>query len=236
MTGEQGRHALLTILGVSAGVATGLWLWRRSTDRVRYAPAGAWPPGLAEEVAASLRQDGELSRRPIDVDAIAEGVIELSGSVRTRAESERAVGVAQGSHGVYTVVNRLVVEDEEEHRRETRQRREDGAPELNSRSHSGMGVGMGTRRQSPDTDPDRPNDKQKILERELEPPQVEDVPEDEVDPLPPMGTVEAEELQPGVERAIREAGLEAEPEPEDEPAGVDGPAEDGEPTEGTERS
>jgi hypothetical protein len=185
MTGERGRQALLTILGVSAGVATGLWLWRRTSDRVRYAPAGAWPPGLAQEVASSLRGDEELSRRPIDVDSIAEGVIELSGSVRTRAEAERAVGVAQGSRGVYTVVNRLVVEDEEEHRLETRRRRENGAPELNSRGHSGMGVGMGTRRQSPDTDPDRPSDKQKILDRELEAPIVEDAPDTAVDDVEP---------------------------------------------------
>ena len=239
MTGERGRQALLTVLGVSAGVATGLWLWRRSVERVRYSPAGAWPPGLAQEVAASLSRDAALSRRPIDVDSIAEGVIELSGSVRTRAEAERAVGVAQGSRGVYTVVNRLVVEAEEEHRRENRRRRENGAPELHSRGHSGMGVGMGTRRQSPDTDPDRPSDKQKILERELDVGRVEDAPASGPDPVAEDDGTVSTELKPGDERAIEESGLDPEPRTAStprEPEGVEEASGEDESAEEAERS
>ena len=38
--------------------------------------------------------------------------MELSGSVWTREQAQRAVAVAQGVHGVETVVNRMDVEDE----------------------------------------------------------------------------------------------------------------------------
>ncbi|MEJ2501715.1 MAG: BON domain-containing protein [Gemmatimonadota bacterium] len=192
MVEERNRQALLAVLGVSAGVAAGLWLWRRWSGGTRYAPTGSWPPGLAQEIAASLRQDPDLRRRAIDVDAIAEGVIELSGSVRTREEAERAVGLAQASGGVHTVVNRLLVQEDEEQIRENLRRRANGAPEFRNRRHSGMGVGMGSRRQSAATDPDRPSDKQEILDRELDVGTVEDaaaeapaapMPEEPVDPV-----------------------------------------------------
>jgi hypothetical protein len=170
---ERDRQNLLGILGISAGVATGIaagyWWWRRRS--------GSWsdelerwghPRGSAQDVADAFRDDPKLSRRRIDVDTIAEGVVELSGSVRDRDEADRAVGIAQRTTGVYTVVNRLRVEDEETHRETTRRRWNDGAPELRERKHYGMGVGMGASRHSPATDPERPSDKQQMLERELD--------------------------------------------------------------------
>ena len=163
-------------------------------------------------MASSLRGDEALRRRPIDVDMIADGVVELSGSVRDRSEAERAVTMAQRTAGIYTVVNRLEVSAEESHRARTAARREDGAPELNTRGHSGMGVGMEARRQSPATDPDRPSDKQPMLERELEVGNVEDRPEGGPDPVSGAEAVDDNYFKPGDERAIREAGLDPEKE------------------------
>ncbi len=194
MIPDRSRQALWTALGVSAGVATGLWLWRRMGEREvphLSAPNG-WtrPRGSGAEVAEALQRDRTLGRRAVEVDSIAEGVIELTGAVETQDEARRAVQIAQGTRGVHTVVNRLTLEEEENHRQETQQRRADGAPELQERQHYGMGVGMGTRRQSPDTDPDRPSDKQKILERELEVANLEDAPDDGLDPIPGAGAVD----------------------------------------------
>ena len=176
MNVPRGKDTLWTIVGVTAGVAAGVWLWTRGREaawRERLAEAaderGRWVPrGSAQDVALALGSDGKLSRRRIQVDTIAEGVVELSGRVRSRQESQRAVDLAQSTTGVYTVVNRLIIGEEEEHLAEARKRWEDGAPELRERHHYGMGVGMGTRRQSPDTDPDRPSDKQRLIERELD--------------------------------------------------------------------
>lgn len=232
MIEDRRTQALLTVVGVSAGVATGLWLWRRSRVEPEYGPA-QWsrPRGLAQEVASSLRRDGTLGRRSIEVDAVAEGVIELSGTVHSREEADRAVGVAQRSTGVYTVVNRLLIEEEESKRAENRRRRANGAPEFQSRSHSGMGVGMGTRRQSPDTDPDRPSDKQKILDRALDVANVEDAPESGPDPISGPEAVESTPVKPGDEAAMRDAGLDPSPRPNSTPresVGLEGSAAGGE--------
>lgn len=217
MIPDRGRQALLTVLGVGAGVATGVWLWRRQETRERYVPAGPWarPRGSAQDVADALHRDSGLARRRIEVDAIAEGVVELSGAVRDREEADRAVALAQRTTGVYTVVNRLRIDEEETRRESTRRRWSEGAPDLRERHHYGMGVGMGTRRQSPATDPDRPSDKQRLIERELDPAKVEDLPDPDLDASPEDGAgaqaVLDPDIKPGDERAIREAGLDASP-------------------------
>jgi hypothetical protein len=194
---EIDRQRLLAVLGISAGVATGVaswwWLRRRAREEAAFARDWAEPRGSAQDVVEAFRTDPGLSARRIEVDAIAEGVVELSGSVRDRAEAERAVGIAQGTTGVYTVVNRLRIEEEESHREVTRRRWNDGAPELRERHHYGMGVGMGTPRHSPATDPDRPSDKQRMLDRELDVGRV-----DEAGPGPtPPESVEEEETDVG---------------------------------------
>ncbi len=224
MEQERNRQALLAVLGVSAGLAsaTGLWLWRRGQvqQRARATPGpSGWTRerGVGAEVAESLRRDRSLRARAIEVDSIADGVVELTGEVDTRAEARRAVAIAQGASGVYTVVNRLTLSEEESHLDETRQRRQNGDPSLAERHHYGMGVGMGTRRQSPSTDPDRPSDKQKILERQLEVANVEDPPEGEPNPISGDEAVESERVKPGDERAIREAGLDPSPRPDSTP-------------------
>lgn len=221
MIPDTSKQALWTALGVSAGVATGLWLWRRQGEREvpqLSAPRG-WtqPRGSGAEVAEALRRDRTLGRRSVEVDSIAEGVIELTGQVATQAEARKAVEIAQSTRGVYTVVNRLTLEEEESHLSETQRRRRDGAPELQERHHYGMGVGMGTRRQSPDTDPDRPSDKQKILDRELDVANVEDAPEGGPNPISGAEAVESSRVKPGDEMAIEDAGLDPSPRPTSTP-------------------
>lgn len=223
MIEERSKQALWTAVGMSAGFATGVWLWRRGqAQTVRPAeesvPSG-WtrPRGSGAEVAEALARDRTLGGRSIEVDSISDGVIELTGHVRTRAEAQRAVALAQSTTGVYTVVNRLTLDQDEAHLDETQRRRREGAPELQERKHYGMGVGMGTRRQSPDTDPDRPSDKQKILDRELDVANVEDTPEGGLDPISGAEAVESTRVKPGDEMAIRDAGLDAEPRPTSTP-------------------
>lgn len=209
MKNDRRTQAILALFGISAGVAGGLWLWRRR-EALRVEAGRRWgqPRGSAQDVAEALRKDGRLARRAIEVDTVAEGVVELNGTVEDRSEAERAVGIAQRTTGVYTVVNRLVVDAEEARRNETRRRWSDGAPELRERHHYGMGVGMGTRRQSPATDPERPSDKQRMIDRELDVRKVVEEPD-----APTLGPntdsrVESTDMKPGDEMAMEDAGLD----------------------------
>lgn len=222
MKNDRRTQAILTLFGISAGVAGGLWLWRRN-ESVRREVGGRWgqPRGSAQDVLEALRRDGKLGRRAIEVDTIAEGVVELSGAVRDRSEAERAVGIAQRTTGVYTVVNRLVVDAEEAQRNDARRRWSEGAPELRERHHYGMGVGMGTRRQSPATDPDRPSDKQSMIERELSPTRFDDEPDAPTRDPNTESRVESTDVKPGDEMAMEDAGLD--------PAGRVSEGEGGEP-------
>lgn len=209
MITDRRNQAILAIFSISAGVAGGLWLWRKqAVTEGEQGRRWGQPRGSAQEVAEALRKDSKLGRRAIEVDAVAEGVVELTGTVRERAEAERAVGIAQRTTGVYTVVNRLVVDMEESKRAEAKRRWSDGAPDLRERHHYGMGVGMGTRRQSPATDPDRPSDKQSMIERELDVTRFDD--EADVPTRDPNtdSRVEGTDLKPGTERTIEEAGLD----------------------------
>jgi len=140
----------------------------RATAQERGQPGRAHEPvqdhaagtdALEERVVQALLEDAVAGGAPVDVAALAEDMVELSGTVPRREEAERAVRAAQAVSGVHTVVNRLDVEAELRHADETRVRKEAGDPALNERGVYGLGVGMGRRRQSPDTDPDRPDDR-----------------------------------------------------------------------------
>src|SRR5690606_10795974 len=58
---------------------------------------------LEESVLRAFLDDELLSERPVDIGAISRGIIELSGSVSTDREAERAVDLASGVEGVTTV-------------------------------------------------------------------------------------------------------------------------------------
>jgi len=190
--GNAGKIAL--IVGAAAALAGGIV----SSRRVDRAQLGEWGSDLRdrlEDAAARLRparlrraaaerrdladledavieaflEDGVLRRRGIDVGAISVGIIELSGSVRTVEESEHAVAVARQAKGVETVVNRLDLESEMEQAEASRRRQEEagGGNGVSGQWH-GRNVGMGRMRQSPETEPDRRDDSQKLRSRALD--------------------------------------------------------------------
>src|SRR6266513_1197097 len=69
---------------------------------------------LEERVLEAFRNDPTLSERAIDIGAVEDGIIELTGWVNSDEESHQAVVVARGVPGVETVVNRLAVNSDED--------------------------------------------------------------------------------------------------------------------------
>lgn len=157
-----------TVVGL-AGTATALWLARRRDGRT-YPELERSP--LERDVRQSLRGDQTLSRRGVLVTEIGTGVVELSGMVESPDEMSAAVAAAQRVDGVATVVNRLAVRAEESHLADTRERFENGDAALRETRWTGLGIGMGRRRQSPATDPDRRDDHARMIDRELHPSRV----------------------------------------------------------------
>lgn len=105
---------------------------------------------LEDAVLESFLLDPVLSERGVDVGCISPGIVELSGSVRTPAEVERAVSTARGVPGVVTVVNRMDVEDDGHRVRGTA---DSTATEGRmSGEWTGRNVGMGQRRQGIETE------------------------------------------------------------------------------------
>lgn len=116
---------------------------------------------LEDRVLDAFLADAVLGERGIDVGAISHGIIELSGSVWTEAESDHAMQVANTVPGVRTVVNRMEVESEARQLEEARRRAQAEEDEgLGESRWSGRMIGMNRRRQGHQTDPDRPDDSQ----------------------------------------------------------------------------
>lgn len=183
-----GRRAILGITaGLVGSVVTGVVLKLRRApgsaegardyardvaERLR--PARVESAGRDQETLTALEdavlgfflEDEVLRERGVDVGAIGEGIIELSGSVYTHEETERAAEVARRAEGVVTVVNRLEVTSEAEHLEETRRRHEEEGIGV-SAGWEGRGVGMGRMRQGAETEPDRPDDSKKLRDRAL---------------------------------------------------------------------
>lgn len=134
---------------------------------------------LEERVLEAFRNDPILSERAIDIGAIDEGIVELTGWVNAEDESQQAVVVARGVPGVDTVVNRLAVSDDEDLMEELADRYEDGDPSLTEGQWEGQSVGTGRTRQGTSADLDRHEDPRPILEEaamdELDPDDVADV-------------------------------------------------------------
>lgn len=126
----------------------------------RMATEQAGLTSLEDLVLDAFLRDEILSERGVDVGAISPGIVELSGSVWTADEADRAVRLANSLPAVRTVVNRMDIEDEIRKGNQTRRRLEgedvDGSEAL---QHSmGRTGGMGSRRQGRETDPDRNDD------------------------------------------------------------------------------
>jgi hypothetical protein len=122
---------------------------------------------LEDAVLDAYLDDPVLGERGIDVGVISRGIVELSGSVWTRAEAAHAVAVAQGVQGVSTVVNRMEIEDERE-RLHPRFDSDDEEFEMSGAEWTGHQAGMGSRRQGEETDPSRRDDSHVMREDALE--------------------------------------------------------------------
>jgi hypothetical protein len=119
---------------------------------------------LEERVLEAFRNDPILSERAIDIGAIEQGIIELTGWVNAEDETDQAVVIARGVPGVDTVVNRLAVRSEEDMYDELADRYDEGDPSLTESHWEGQGVGTGRRRQGNSSEPDRHEDPRQPLE------------------------------------------------------------------------
>jgi hypothetical protein len=179
---EPRNHRLAYTLGALGGMALGAFLLRAVggvAERAAPQPVRADDEGFAPEPSRPARlqrppqvqddillledavldaflDDEVLAERGIDVGAISEGIVELSGSVWTRGEAAHAVAVAQSVEGVVTVVNRMEIEAE----RARLHPRFDDSDEGDGMSGEWTGhqSGMGSRRQGEETDPSRRDD------------------------------------------------------------------------------
>ncbi|HEU4748898.1 MAG TPA: BON domain-containing protein [Gemmatimonadaceae bacterium] len=119
---------------------------------------------LEERVLEAFRNDPILSERAIDIGAVEEKIIELTGWVNSDEESHQAVAIARGVPGVETVVNRLAIRSDEELFDDAATRYENGDPSLTEAHWEGQLVGTGRRRQGNSTEVDRHADPHTVLE------------------------------------------------------------------------
>jgi hypothetical protein len=176
---ETGTLALA--VGAAVGTAAAVYLGVRQLRARRAQASEALPERLAEIEAGTveaLRKDEITGHRPIDVAALAAGIIELTGVVGNLEEAHHAVDIAQRVEGVHTVINRLTLGDVEEHLAETRNRLRQGDAALQETQWYGMNAGMGRRRQSTATDPSRRDDRNDAISRVLEPDAVDEFTEE----------------------------------------------------------
>jgi hypothetical protein len=101
---------------------------------------------LEERVLEAFRNDPILSERAVDIGAVGEAIIELTGWVHSEDEAHHAVTVTRGVPGVDTVVNRLEVREEEARLRANADAYTSGDTETSPR-WEGIGIGTGRPRQ-----------------------------------------------------------------------------------------
>jgi len=119
---------------------------------------------LEERVLEAYRNDPTLSERAIDIGAVEDGIIELTGWVNSEEEAHQAVVVARGVPGVATVVNRLGIRTDENLFDDAAHHYQDGDPPFTERHWDGQQVGTGRRRQGTSEEIDRHADPKNVLE------------------------------------------------------------------------
>lgn len=119
---------------------------------------------LEDRVLEAFRNDPTLSERAIDIGAVEDGIIELTGWVNSEDEAHQAVVVARGVPGVDTVVNRLTARADEDLFEDAAHRYEEGDPAFTERHWEGQQVGTGRRRQGTSDEMDRHADPRNKLE------------------------------------------------------------------------
>lgn len=110
---------------------------------------------LEERVLEAFRNDPILAERPIDIGGVGDTGIELAGWVDTDEEADHAVTLARGVPGVQTVVNRLMVGEEEQEIDDAARKFAADDAALRQAHWEGQQVGTGRRRQGTSTEPDR---------------------------------------------------------------------------------
>jgi len=124
---------------------------------------------LEERVLEAFRNDPILSERAIDIGALDDGIVELTGWVNATDEADQAVVITRGVPGVDTVVNRLAIRTEEDLMEDLAEDYEEAGPESAGGHWEGQNIGTGRRRQGNSTEPDRHGDpRQELQEKELE--------------------------------------------------------------------
>lgn len=119
---------------------------------------------LEERVLEAFRNDPILSERAVDIGAIGDGIIELTGTVHDEDEADHAVTLTRGVPGVTTVLNRVTARAEERQRSRNARRYASGDPALTEARWEGQGVGTGRRRQGTSQEIDRHADPRPNLE------------------------------------------------------------------------
>lgn len=82
---------------------------------------------LEDDVLEAFQADSTLRERAIDISAVGDGLIELSGWVDSDDESHHAAAVARRVEGVESVVNRLAIGQADAPQHEKDEHREHGA-------------------------------------------------------------------------------------------------------------
>ncbi len=123
---------------------------------------------LEERVLEAFRNDPILSERAIDIGAIDDGIVELTGWVNAEDETHHALTVTRGVPGVETVVSRLSIRVDEDLYDDLAERYEAGDASLTEAHWEGQQVGTGRRRQGNSSEFDRHADpKLKLEDRSL---------------------------------------------------------------------
>jgi len=177
---------------------------------------------LEERVLEAFRNDPTLSERAIDIGAVEDKIIELTGWVNSEEESHQAVVVARGVPGVDTVVNRLKIRTDEDLFDDAAHHYEDGDPTFTERHWEGQQIGTGRRRQGTSEEIDRHADpRNKLEDRSLKEEQAflaaaDDIPDAaerrKVTKKPRGGRTDGSAVAPsGVPKADHVAGQESAP-------------------------
>ena len=120
------------------------------------------PLRYRDDVLEAFRNDPVLSERAIDIGAIGDGIIELTGWVHEADEATHAVTITRGVPGVETVVNRLDVRVAGSEVAEEID--DDPSAPIPGGRWEGQQVGTGRRRQGTSAEPDRHSDPKPGLE------------------------------------------------------------------------
>jgi len=119
---------------------------------------------LEERVLEAFRNDPILAERAVDIGAIGDGIIELTGWVHEPDEATHAVTITRGVPGVETVVNRLDVRAAGSEERTDMDIDDDPSTPLPGGRWEGQQVGTGRRRQGNSSEADRHADPKPELE------------------------------------------------------------------------